>query len=197
MSLSRALYNEFHPLFRMLEDPFAWQPSSNRAEPFGWHRSRPALNLHEEEDGSYVIEAEVPGVKKEDLNVRVGDGGRSISIEGQVARRGQQPRESTSTPANTGAPRESTSRDLTSTSNGKQPSSDHVIGVVTNVLVADADKQVSTNTDTAWSDSRTFSRTVWLPHSVNKDTITAKLEDGILTVRATKANQEAFSVRVD
>jgi HSP20 family protein len=35
------------------------------------------------EDGdNYVVETELPGVKKEDMEVRVGDGGRSVTIEG-------------------------------------------------------------------------------------------------------------------
>ena len=101
MSLSRSLFNEFRPLFRMLDDPWALYPTANHrrssrsADPFnfGWPSSsfiqnRPALNLHEDNDGSYVVEAEVPGVKKENLDVRIGDGGRSLTIQGRVFRGG-------------------------------------------------------------------------------------------------------------
>lgn len=37
-----------------------------------------------EQGNEYIVEAEVPGVKKENLNVQVGDGGRSITVEGQL-----------------------------------------------------------------------------------------------------------------
>lgn len=46
----------------------------------------PALNVHEEQ-GTYIVEAEVPGVKKENVNLRVGDGGRSLTIEGRALNR--------------------------------------------------------------------------------------------------------------
>ncbi|CAG8714742.1 6318_t:CDS:1 [Acaulospora colombiana] len=207
MSLSRALYNEFQPYFRLFEDPFVYQPSSRRSvgDPTGWHRSSPALNLQEEEDGSYVIEAEVPGVRKENLDVRVGDGGRSLTIEGRVVRRSQQQQQdtpqqqeaTTATPADTSnnAYQKSSSTAVVPSSNGKQPSLCSDDRADTNTLIADTEKQVSTNT--SWAGSRTFSRTVWLPHAINREGITARLEDGILTIRAPRASQEAFSVRVD
>jgi HSP20 family molecular chaperone IbpA len=116
MSLSRALFNEFRPLFRMMEDPFAMDPSFSalrssrqRHDPFNWQSTTPALNLSEEND-HYIVEAEVPGVRKENLGLRIGDGGRSLTIEGKVVpqRRagaatssGSQQADSSSAPADT------------------------------------------------------------------------------------------------
>jgi len=49
--------------------------------------ARPAVDVSE--DGSnYVVETELPGVKKEDMEVRIGDGGRSVTIEGKIMQRG-------------------------------------------------------------------------------------------------------------
>ena len=42
--------------------------------------------MHEEE-GTYVLEAEIPGIKKENVNLRIGDGGRSLTIEGSSTNR--------------------------------------------------------------------------------------------------------------
>lgn len=43
----------------------------------------PAVDVHE--DGNeYVVEAELPGVKKENLEVIIGDGGQSLTIEGKT-----------------------------------------------------------------------------------------------------------------
>lgn len=40
------------------------------------------------EDGNqYIVETELPGVKKEDVAVRIGDGGRSVTIEGNIIQR--------------------------------------------------------------------------------------------------------------
>lgn len=43
------------------------------------------FDMTESEDGnSYIVEAEIPGVKKENLEVRIGDGGRSVTVEGKA-----------------------------------------------------------------------------------------------------------------
>ena len=83
----------------MLEEPLtrpfpALAPRFNRHSldhPF-WPENawpRPAVDLSEE-GNNYIVEAELPGVKKENLEVRVGDGGRSLTIEGKIIR-GTQP----------------------------------------------------------------------------------------------------------
>ena len=100
MSLSRQFFRELRPLFRMLEEPFGrspayWNHGNGRypsrgffEDPFFASSSalRPAIDVHEQGD-SYIVEAELPGVKKENVNVRIGDGGRSLTIEGKVFRR--------------------------------------------------------------------------------------------------------------
>ncbi|CAL1713253.1 unnamed protein product [Somion occarium] len=75
MSIARQFLREFRPLFRLLEEPFGGSPRYGRL-------ARPA-----EEGNKYIIEAELPGVKKEDVEVRVGDGGRSLTIEGKIVDR--------------------------------------------------------------------------------------------------------------
>jgi HSP20 family protein len=45
--------------------------------------ARPAVDVSEDGD-NYVVETELPGVKREDMEVRVGDGGRSVTIEGKI-----------------------------------------------------------------------------------------------------------------
>ena len=95
MSLARSLLREFRPLFRMLEEPFshhqAWPVTgtSSRSilfdDPFFQNGARPAVDLTD--DGKqYVVEAELPGVKKEDVEVRIDDSGRSVTIEGRIVR---------------------------------------------------------------------------------------------------------------
>lgn len=50
--------------------------------------ARPAIDVSED-GNNYIVEAELPGVKKEDVDVRIGDGGRSVTIEGRILRRGK------------------------------------------------------------------------------------------------------------
>jgi HSP20 family protein len=93
MSIARHFLNEFRPFFRMLEEPLA-RPSTA----FGRSRSLfddpffslnremlrgPAMDVSEA-GNTYVVEAELPGVKKENLEVRIGDGGRSLTIQGKI-----------------------------------------------------------------------------------------------------------------
>jgi HSP20 family molecular chaperone IbpA len=100
MSLSRNFFREFRPLFRMLEDPFfgrapvAYNGRGRSVidDPFfGLARNglRPAVDVAEE-GNSYIIEAELPGVRKEDINVEIGDNGRTVTIQGKIVRRPRQ-----------------------------------------------------------------------------------------------------------
>ncbi|KZP17986.1 hypothetical protein FIBSPDRAFT_864384, partial [Athelia psychrophila] len=85
MTLSRQLFNDMYPLFRLLEEPlnrqaaFHAHPSRRSVydDPFS-HPSntlRPTLDVTEQ-GNDYIVEAELPGVKKENLEVRIGDSGR-------------------------------------------------------------------------------------------------------------------------
>lgn len=99
MSIARQLFREFRPFFQMLDEPLGFgrqitrssypttrslfdDPSFNVAS-----HARPAVDVSED-GNSYIVEAELPGVKKEDVDVRIGDGGRSVTIEGRILRRG-------------------------------------------------------------------------------------------------------------
>ena len=92
MSIARQLLHEFRPLFRMLEEPFG----RSAVAPVYPHRSlfddplfpsttavRPAVDVTEEGD-KYILEADLPGVKKENVDIRIGDGGRSVTIQGKT-----------------------------------------------------------------------------------------------------------------
>ena len=92
MSLTRQFFRELRPFFRMLEEPFG-RPSNfgmsypaTRSlfdDPFFTSPAsiRPAIDVTEQGD-NFVVEAELPGVKKENVNVRIGDGGRSLETLG-------------------------------------------------------------------------------------------------------------------
>jgi len=94
--MSRSRYND--PLLSVFDFPFYYR-GGPRGQPGDGHPSQPdnfygstfvrtpAVELTEE-GREYVVEAELPGVRKEDLEVRVGEGGKSLTIEGKVLKRG-------------------------------------------------------------------------------------------------------------
>jgi HSP20 family protein len=101
MSITRQLLHEFRPLFRMLDEPFGHSgpyltPAVSRRrernhlfeDPFeGLNMlGRPAVDVTEK-GGKYILDADLPGVSRENLQVRLGDGNRSITIEGKVTER--------------------------------------------------------------------------------------------------------------
>lgn len=95
MSVTRRLLHDLRPLFRVLEEPFGRSAGSYGLPTHSFldnpffqpsNSLRPSLDVTEDGD-NYVVEADLPGVKKENVEVRIGDGGHSVIIEGRVSRR--------------------------------------------------------------------------------------------------------------
>ncbi|CAE6465751.1 unnamed protein product [Rhizoctonia solani] len=83
MSLSRGFFNDIHPLFRLVEDPqSSYGSPAQRSSP----RQRQAVVDVSEEEKEYIVRAELPGVQKKDVDVHIGNDGRSLTIEGHVHR---------------------------------------------------------------------------------------------------------------
>ncbi|KAF8645228.1 hypothetical protein AX16_008055 [Volvariella volvacea WC 439] len=169
MSLAR-LFNEFRPLFRMLDEPIsrAGYLSSLPArsafdDPFfrSPYLARPAVDVTEQ-GNKYVVEADLPGVSKENVQVRIGDNGRSITIEGKT----------------------STTRPVPDTATA-DVSGDEATQDVTK---GDTGQKIST--ERAYSENTTFTRTVWLPRPVDANNVNAKLENGVLNVTLGKAEDK-------
>jgi len=197
MSLSRNFFREFRPLFRTLEDPFFGRPSvaygsrghSVFDDPFfGLARSglRPAVDVAEE-GNSYVIEAELPGVRKEDINVEIGNSGRSVTIEGKIVRRsGQQ--EQPTTEAST---------------NGQAQEGEHPLGknltrtrFLTTLLFTASSEPTKISVERESTGYTTFTRSITLPTQVDASKVSAKLVDGVLTLTVPKA-EDAGRVKID
>ncbi|KAJ7600595.1 HSP20-like chaperone [Mycena floridula] len=161
MSIARQLFREFQPFFRMLEEPlgrspaFAARSRSLFDDPFftGPTLSRPAVDVTEE-GNKYILEADLPGIKKENIEVRIGEGGRAVTIEGK---RFSRENEAASTEAS------AESNQLT--------------------------------VERPFVGQSTFTRTVWLPRPVDSEKVTAKLENGVLSISVSKV-EDAGSVLV-
>lgn len=96
MSIARQFFRDVRPLFRMFDEPLRTpaylgfpQMRSMLDDPFFRYPEalRPAVDISEQ-GNNYVVEAELPGVKKENVQVRIGDGGRSVTIEGKIVEKG-------------------------------------------------------------------------------------------------------------
>ena len=199
MSLTRSLFNEFRPFFRMLEEPItrplpAVAPRFNRHfidNPF-WSESawpRPAVDLSEE-GNNYIVEAELPGVKKENVEVRVGDGGRSITIEGKIVRGTAQP-----------VAQEATTDALATqnTESAVAPSGESFSDSPSNNLSganSGLPEQSQISTERTFTGTSTFTRTVWLPRPIDSSGVKAKLEDGVLRLTVPKAVEQG-SARIN
>ncbi|TFK74878.1 HSP20-like chaperone [Pluteus cervinus] len=177
MSISR-LMHEFRPLFRMLEEPISRSPAlfngfprSFLEDPFmrpGF--SRPAVDVTEE-NGKYIVEADLPGVRKESIEVRIGDDGRSVTIEGKL-RQSSKPSENGTDQATGGS---------------------SSAGMYTSTVATDASNQ-KISTERAYTNNAYFTRTVWLPRPVDTNNVVARLEDGVLKLTVTKADDKGSVV---
>jgi len=188
MSLARHIFRELRPLVNMLEDPLARSSSfyglpsrSVFDHPF-FHSPetfRPALDLTEE-GNSYILEADLPGVKRENLEVRVGEGGRSVTIEGKIlSRRNGESAAESKAERGTGE-----TRTPSESSSNADASADRTPSQIT--------------VERPFTGSSTFTRTVWLPHPVDSNNVVAKLSDGILHITIPKAEDKAsVKIRVD
>ncbi|KAK7469221.1 hypothetical protein VKT23_003710 [Stygiomarasmius scandens] len=193
MSISR-LFNEFRPLFRMLDEPIHRAPNSlpsiMRTRPFlddpffsplsssFGSGLRPAVDVSEE-GNKYVVEAELPGVKKENVEVRIGDDGRSLTIQGRVVTRGP----------------ESPSEAHNQTQNQTQESSTTDAAQSNSTAVTQTSPESNQlSVERHFVGNATFTRTVWLPRPVDASGVSAKLNDGVLTVTVPKAEDKGSVV---
>lgn len=180
----------------MLEQPLGRAPAALNSHcyslfdnPFfgSFQSSRPALDVTEE-GSNYVVEAELPGVKKEDLNVRIGGDGRSVTIDGKVFSR------------RIGGDFDANGNDNIAQTNTSDSSAslEGAPGPSANVNAGTVQKSDPSTTELASErassvSSSTFSRTVWLPQMIDSSKVLAKLDHGILTLTIPKMEDKAHT----
>ncbi|KIM43334.1 hypothetical protein M413DRAFT_69552 [Hebeloma cylindrosporum] len=173
MSLARQFLREMRPFFHMLEEPFGrsptYLPALNRMDPFQEMMSRPAIDVSDKGD-RYVVDADLPGVPKENVEVRIGDNGRSITIEGKVIEQADQGSKATS-------------------SEGVPPAAEDATTIT---KLDESATQIST--ERPFTRNVSFTRTVWLPRPVDTSNVSAKLENGVLSITVNKAEDKASTV---
>lgn len=195
MSIARQLFHEIRPLFRMLEEPltrpqFYGIPSlaSDPFNNFNAFLTRPPIDVKEEGD-KYILDADLPGVKKENVEVRIGDNGKSVTIEGKVVESGGP--EAIQSP---------------SSANASETSGMFLFSVAELVgLTSHSDSQsinkaeetatnIATERPSSYTRGAVFSRTIWLPRPVDTQNVSAKLDHGVLTVTVKKSEDKESTV---
>lgn len=140
-------------------------------------------------------------MKKENVNVRIGDGGRTLTIEGKVFSRSGEPQQ---------PPGEASSSSAAGTSGATEGASEgeyrmscvspgvhaNMSFVGTQALTTKGPESNALSTERVFSGTSTFTRTVVLPRPVDSSKVTAKLSDGVLTVTVPKA-EDVGSVQVN
>jgi len=161
---ARSLFPEFRQAFRMLDE---MQPAFSAFPRF--EASRPAIDVQEKED-AFIFSAEVPGAKKEDLNLSFGDDGQTLTLSGKINH------------AFSTAPNDATSAaaiENTPSSSGGADSS----------TVTTTGSNNENNGMTSWVSERysgSFLRSVRLPTPVDHNAVKASYVDGILSVTLPK-----------
>ncbi|KAF8610750.1 HSP20-like chaperone [Ceratobasidium sp. AG-I] len=141
-----------------------WRPDWSEFHP---EERRPPVEWHEDET-LYTIHLEVPGVKREDMNMYVTDDGRSLKIEGKIEKFG----------GAAGLGLGSTEDTKDRATRIKKVRKTMVDGTV--VIISRLEKKHTTGS------SVKFTRSVTLPGNVDGKRVAARLEDGILTVTIPK-----------
>jgi HSP20 family molecular chaperone IbpA len=167
----------------LFDDPFFNSPAF----------SRPAVDVTEE-GNKYVVEADLPGVKKENVEVRIGDAGRSVTIEGKIFAR-QQNESGAAEQVQTTVDAQSSDAAATT---GTRPFHSEPGEVEVDALLAESaiteksstSNQVSAERASAFGNTM-FRRTVWLPRPVDSNNVVAKLSDGVLTITVPVAEDKA------
>jgi HSP20 family molecular chaperone IbpA len=145
---------------------------------------RPAVDVAEE-GNSYVIEAELPGVRKEDISVEIGDNGRSVTIQGKIVRRPRQQEQPIIETSTNGEVQE-----------GKDPSGNDQTKFLTTLPLAASPEPNKISVERESTGHATFTRSITLPTQVDANKVSAKLADGVLTLTVPKA-EDAGRVKID
>lgn len=191
MSLTFNLLNDFHPLFRLMQDPFQSHSFPTNARPSSnlWLQRQASVELTE--DGNdIVVRAEVPGVQKENLDIHLGGDGQSLSIEGKVRRVVKAP-----TSTQVAEPEQSASGN---TAQGKLVSLriyPHFSYLPSGSGTVASKSSAEPPTESEFRSS--FTRSLWLPHRVDGQKASAELKDGVLTLRIPKADEAAHRITIN
>merc|ERR1712072_568253 len=180
---ARTLFPELRQAFRMLEEaPFASFDSPVRGT-LDSLSARPSIDVHETQEG-FEVEAEVPGIKKEDLNLNFSNDGQTLTLSGHFA---QQAR------SNSAASAQTTPVEQQATSEATEATTQATDVVNTTGSQPPAPMSL-------WSERSfgSFSRSLRFPYPVDSSAAKANLTDGLLKLTVPrKTNGEVHKIEIE
>jgi len=183
--------NEFRPLLRMFDDPsfydFPQLETGRNLRAFS-----PNFDVHET-DKEYVLEGELPGLSdKSNVSIEFTDH-NTLLVRGKIEKSyeaGTPPSQQQNQAQMTGANEaENKSHKPTVEEEGSEKQQSQQV----TKTEGDQGKQVGHPTTKYWVSERSvgsFQRSFSFPGEIDQDAVTAKLKDGILTVKVPKRQQK-------
>ncbi|KAG8909874.1 hypothetical protein FRC00_009290 [Tulasnella sp. 408] len=204
MSLNRQFY-DFDDPFISAFDPYSLVPrqrsrdrtQSDAIQPFGGVSrfmtagNSPATrspNVHLSDEGDhYHVEAEVPGIRKENLDVSIGDSGRSLTIRGGAAVSGS---------AGGDILEETEEGEATSPGVGKSARGTTSTTEYTETVTTSSTQGGESQPVQRWTSRSSFARTMWLPRPVDPQGVKATLDHGVLTLEIPKLSAQNHRITI-
>ncbi|KAJ3061267.1 hypothetical protein HK102_009176 [Quaeritorhiza haematococci] len=199
MSLVSKVFPELRQLFHsplirapvaragsLFDDPFFREPFGALQSLQGG-RNFPAVDV-KETDKSYVLEAEVPGLKRDQVDIQVVDN-NTIVLSGHYESRVE-----SGTPPTTQAEPQSTQAQGTAESSSSDVITQGESGQRAVTTAAEQPRE------TYWAVERqvgSFRRSFTLPQAVDPEKVSASLKDGVLTVVVPKEPSRSRSIQIN
>ncbi|CAO3676247.1 unnamed protein product [Umbelopsis ramanniana] len=183
MSLNRVfpeLFRDASRAFALLEEPMFNVARRNGLPSMQSLMRYPATDIRETKD-AYILEAELPGIRKEDVDIQFQD--NTLVLRGKMERTTQH---GDKAPA-AATTESSTTTDVVSNETGESSV----------VAKEDSDKDLTPHW---WSNERitgSFSRSFSFPASVQSDAIKAAYKDGVLSITVPKAQQASSRINIE
>ncbi|KAH8556644.1 HSP20-like chaperone [Umbelopsis sp. PMI_123] len=186
MSLNRVFpefFRDASRAFALLEEPMFNVARRNAFPSMQSLMRYPATDIRETKE-AYILEAELPGIRKEDVDIEFQD--NTLVLRGKMERSSHHQSDnvqaSAATPEST-----ATSTEVTNSETGET-------SVVTK---EDTDKDLTPHW---WSNERitgSFSRSFSFPASVQSDAIKAAYKDGVLSIIIPKAEKASSKINIE
>jgi len=180
--LSNSLADDVRPLLRLLDDPSFYQPTGETGSR-SIRAFSPNFDVHET-DKEYVLEGELPGLNdKSNVSIEFTDH-NTLLIRGKIERSYQSGTPPDQQQAHMKGAHESEKKTHKPTVEEEGENKETQV-----TKTDDQNKQVGQPTTKYWVSERSvgsFQRSFSFPGEVDQDNVTAKLKDGILTVKVPK-----------
>lgn len=177
MSLNRVLpefFRDASRAFALLEEPMFNVARRNGFPSVSSLMRYPSTDIRETKD-SYILEAELPGIRKEDVDIEFQD--NTLVLRGKIERSSQQ----------SDRPQAAENTEVVNSESGE----------TSVVQKENSDKDLTPHW---WSNERvtgSFSRSFSFPASVQSDAIKASYKDGVLSITVPKAEKASSKISIE